>query len=390
MNLIVNGKLVRKKICIVATVPNAINMFMAPHIKMLAKEHEVTIISNAIELDFAEILNEHVKFIAVDFSRKISLWRDLVNLLQLYRIFRKKKFDVVHSIMPKTGLLSMLAAFISRVPIRLHTFTGQVWANKLGLQRFLLKNMDKIIADCATNLLTDGYPQKHFLLEQGVVNESKIRVLAKGSTRGVDIKRFKPNLIVRNNIRKKLGISESAIVFLFLGRLNKDKGILDLASAFSSVAKNMPNVYLILVGTDEEGISKSIKLILSECLNQYRRVDFTNKPEELLASADIFCLPSYREGFPSVILEAAAVGMPSIATNIYGVTDAVVDGVTGILHKPGNIDELKTALLTLANDFTLREKMSKAATERVRKYFLTDILVNEMSIYYKNLFANSN
>ncbi|MDP3817999.1 MAG: glycosyltransferase, partial [Methylotenera sp.] len=331
--------------------------------------------------------NENVRFVPVNIARKISLWQDVVSLFHLYKIFRKEQFDVVHSLMPKTGLLAMFAAFFVGVPHRIHTFTGQVWANKEGLARWGLKTLDKLIAKCATDLLTDGFPQRLFLIEQHIVEENKIAVLGNGSTRGIEAERFKPNMAIRHQIRSNLGISDNAIVYLFLGRLNKDKGIQDLAHAFAGLAVNMPHVHLLVVGPDEGGMDSMLQSILEKCAGQYHRVGFTNKPEDYMACADIFCLPSYREGFPSVIIESAAVGVPAVASNIYGVVDAVVDGETGILHQPKSIEGIKQALLTLTNDAGLRAKMSKQAMTRAHTFFATDILVNAMRKYYQNLLS---
>ncbi|WP_370867148.1 glycosyltransferase [Methylotenera sp.] len=377
----------RKKICIVATVPYALVMFMKPHIAMLAEQYDVTLIANGVKQDFSSMLNENVRFFPVNIARKISLWRDVVSLFQLYRIFRKEQFDIVHSLMPKTGLLAMLAAFFVGVPHRIHTFTGQVWANKEGLARWGLKTLDKLIAKCATDLLTDGFPQRLFLIEQHIVEENKIVVLGNGSTRGIEAERFKPNLAIRNQIRSNLGISDNAVVYLFLGRLNKDKGIQDLAHAFAGLAVNMPHAHLLVVGPDEGGMDSMLLSILEKCTGQFHRIGFTDKPEDYMACADIFCLPSYREGFPSVIIEAAAVGVPAVASNIYGVVDAVVDGETGILHQPKSIEGIKRALLTLTNDADLRAKMSKQAMTRAHTFFATDILVNAMRKYYQNLLS---
>lgn len=379
----------RKKICIVATVPFPLTMFMKPHIAMLAEQYDVTLIANGAEQDFSSLLNENVRFIYVRIERKISLWRDMVALLQLYRIFRKEHFDVVHSLMPKTALLAMLAAFFFGVPYRIHTFTGQVWANKVGMARWGLKMLDKLIASCATGLLADSFSQRQYLISQYIVEKEKIVVLGNGSVCGVDVERFKPNLAVRHQIRTNLGIADNAIVYLFLGRLNKDKGIKDLAHAFAELAGNMPHAHLLVVGPDEGGMDMMLQLILAERSKQFHRVGFTNKPEDYMACADIFCLPSYREGFGSVLIEAAAVGVPAVASRIYGITDAVVDGETGILHQPKNIEELKVALLTLTNDASLREKMSKQAMARAYDFFSTDILVQAMRQYYQNLLSNS-
>lgn len=376
----------RKKICIVATVPYALVMFMKPHIAMLAEQYDVTLIANGTEQNFSTMLNEHVRFIPVNVVRKVSLWRDAICLFQLYKIFSRHQFDVVHSLMPKTGLLAMLAAFFVGVPYRIHTFTGQVWANKVGISRWCLKVFDTLIAKCATHLLTDGFPQLQYLVDQRIVNENKIMVLGSGSTRGVDAKRFKPNLLIRHKLRSNLSIPQDAIVYLFLGRLNKDKGIHDLAYAFASIANVLPNSHLLVVGPDEGGMDITLQIMLKKYSSQFHRIGFTDKPEDYMACADIFCLPSYREGFPSVIIEAAAVGVPAVASNIYGLVDAVKDGETGILHQPKNIEEIKQALIVLTNDAEMRSKMSVQAMKRVHKLFSTDILVSEMSKYYYNLF----
>jgi glycosyltransferase involved in cell wall biosynthesis len=311
----------------------------------------------------------------------------LVSLVQLYRIFRKERFDVVHSLMPKTALLAMLAALISGVPNRIHTFTGQVWANKVGAARWGLKAIDKLVTILATGLLTDGFSQSQYLIEQLGVRKEKILVLGHGSVCGVDTERFKPNLTKRHYIRSKLGIPNSAIVYLFLGRLNVDKGILDLAHAFAELAINMNQVHLIVVGPDESEIGEMLELILAKCLSQFHRIGFANNPEDYMACADIFCLPSYREGFGSVIIEAAAVGAPAVATNIYGLVDAVKDGESGILFEPKNITEMKKALLILTNDTDLREKMAKCAMERVHAYFTVHVLVTAMRQYYQKLLS---
>ena len=375
----------RQKICIVATLPLPLIMFMMPHITMLSKYYDVTLISNGSEQDFPNLFNENVQFISVDIARKVSLWLDILALFKLYKIFRSKRFVVVHSIMPKTALLAMLAAFVARVPNRIHTFTGQVWANKEGATLLVLKMLDRIVANCATGLITDSFSQRKFLITQHIVDKNKIVVLGNGSVCGVDTQRFNPNFTVGNEIRTKLGIPNNDIIYLFLGRLNKDKGILDLALAFTKLAINMPHVHLLVVGPDEEGMDVMLKSVLAKCLRQFHRIGFTNKPEDYMASANIFCLPSYREGFGSVLIEAASVGLPAVASRIYGITDAVVDGETGILHQPKNIEEIKRALLRLTIDTNLRQKMSKQAIVRAHKYFSSKIVVAAMHDYYQKL-----
>lgn len=375
----------RKRVCIVATVPFALMMFMKPHIFMLSEKYDLTLIANGKSTEMELLLRNGVKFIPIDIERKVSIWSDFYVLIRLFLIFRKNQFDAVHSIMPKAGLLSMLAAFFSRVPTRIHTFTGQVWANKTGLARLILKLFDKVIALFATNLLADSFSQRDFLIKQNISYGGKIQVLGYGSVCGVDIDRFKPNLIVRNAIRTSLGIPTGAIVFLYLGRLNKDKGILDLAASFGRLADDLPKAHLMMVGPDEEDIAENLYEILKRYRHRFHLVGFSTNPEDYMASADIFCLQSYREGFGSVVIEAAAVGLPAIASNIYGLADAVVNGETGILHEVGNVEEITRAMLTLSGNDDLRVEMGSNAQYRVKKNFTVDVITQEMKIFYEKL-----
>lgn len=376
----------RKKICIVATVPYALNVFMSPHIKMLSSQYDVTLITNAHLNEVLSLLGKNIKFIPLKIERKISLLKDFQSLVSLCRIFRNKKFDAVHSLTPKAGLVSMLAALVTGVPIRIHVFTGQVWVNKLGFVRAFLKFFDIIISFCSTNLLVDSNTQKRFLISQKISSLKKLKVLGEGSICGVDLSRFKPNALIRLSFRLKLGIPENAITYLFIGRLNRDKGILDLVAAFKILAKENVDVHLLVVGPDEEGLYPKIESMLAGCKTQLHCVGYTEKPEDYMACSDVLCLPSYREGFGSVVIEAAAVGLPAIVTNIYGLQDAVINGKTGILYQPKNVNDLSAAMKLLGKDSTLRFNMAELAKNRVQKYFSTFVLTNEMHHFYASLF----
>ncbi|MET3107581.1 glycosyltransferase involved in cell wall biosynthesis [Oxalobacteraceae bacterium GrIS 2.11] len=379
-----------RKICIVATVPFALKVFMRAHIEMLAQQNEVTLVTRGSASEMQQLLGPNVSFINVNFARKISFGADLLALFALFGIFKKYRFDVVHSLMPKTGLLAMLAAYFSGVPHRIHTFTGQVWLNKAGLGRSILKTFDRLIAFLATGLLTDSASQRAFLIEQKIVQGQRIAVLGHGSVCGVDLDRFKPNSLIRGNIRLELGIPAAATVVLFVGRVNQDKGVLDLAKAFVQISKALPEMHLLLVGPDEGNLNQLLQEVLAPCGPKYHRIGYTDRPEDYMACSDIFCLPSYREGFGSVIIEAAAVGLPAVASRIYGLTDAVCDEVTGILHEVKNVQQISDALVRLATDENLRATMSLAAQERARSLYSQNIITNEMRRYYDGfLFSRS-
>lgn len=375
----------RKKICIVATIPMSLIVFMRPHIAMLAEQYDVTLMANGVEQDFSALVGEHVRVIPVNIARAVSLMPDLLALLRLFKIFKDERFDAVHSITPKAGLLAMLAALAAGVPVRIHTFTGQVWANKTGVVRWGLKTLDKLIAKCATGLLTDSSSQRLFLIGEKIVQKEKVIVLGHGSVSGVDVERFKPNLAARQLIRSGLDIPADAIICLYLGRLNPDKGVQDLVAAFASFAANTPHAHLLVVGPDESGMSEVLQKTLINCSNQYHRIGFTNKPEDYMAAADIFCLPSYREGFGSVLIEAAAAGVPALASNIYGITDAVVNGQTGMLHETKNITQIAEYLQKLINDNALRQAMSVQGIARAKELFAPRVLVKAMRDYYAPL-----
>lgn len=369
---------VNKKICIVATVPVALRVFMLEHIRELSRYYDVTLMANAERSEMENLFNENVCFIPLPIQRKISLLSDFVSLWRLYRIFSNEKFDCVFSIMPKSGLLSMIAAFFARTPKRFHMFTGQVWFTKLGFARFGLKSLDRLLVYCASHLLADSPSQRQFLIDQGVVRANKITVLGKGSISGVDVKRFKPNPEVREKYRKDLGVSKDAIVFLFMARLTHIKGILELARAFNQASEQMPYAHLLVIGPDEDGIEGDLQILMSACQSNFHRVSYTYDPEGYMAASDVFCIPSYREGFSLATIQAAGVGLPAIASRIYGLSDAVEENVTGIFHTPGAVDEIVVALQRLYFDSVLRAELSSKASHRAHTQFSQEFIVQEM------------
>jgi glycosyltransferase involved in cell wall biosynthesis len=367
----------------------SLNVFMKPHIDMLAEQYDVTLIANGRVEEFAVSKTSGVHIISVAIARDIKPLQDIRALFALIKIFKTQRFDAVHSITPKAGLLSMLAAKLTSVPVRMHVFTGQVWATKSGWMREGLKALDKVIATCATSLLTDSPSQKDFLVKENIVRQDKIAVLGNGSVAGVDVLRFKPDAHARQRIRSELKIMDSAVVCLYLGRLNQDKGVQDLAQAFAHIASQVPEAHLLVVGPDEANMADDIERILGGCRPQYHRIGFTSKPEDYMAASDIFCLPSYREGFGSVLIEAAAVGVPALASNIYGITDAVDGGKTGILHDPKNVEQIAQGLLRLIQNDDLRHTMSVQAKERACRLFDTKVLVTAMQNHYAYLFQSA-
>jgi glycosyltransferase involved in cell wall biosynthesis len=376
----------RKRVCILATVPFALKWFMTPHIIFLREKCDLTLVANGSSEGLAGLLGKYVSFVPIRIERKISIKDDVLALIKLWLFFRKEKFDCVYSIMPKSGLLSMLASCFACTPNRLCVFNGEVWANKTGFMRSFLKLVDKVTARCATIVLAVGPSQRKNLIDNNIVKEDKVNVIADGSIAGVKIDRFKFNESVRHQLRLQNEIKNDAVVFLFVGRLSRDKGLLDLFRAFSEAAEQNPNIHLLVVGPDEEGLEMKISLLAKRFIGRVHRVGFTDHPENYMSAADVLCLPSYREGFSTVIIEAASVGLPAIASRIYGIADTVVEGVTGILHQPAASHEIAKAMLLIASNERLRYQMGAAARMRAIEMFSEERVLKAFAEFYDDMF----
>jgi lipopolysaccharide/colanic/teichoic acid biosynthesis glycosyltransferase/glycosyltransferase involved in cell wall biosynthesis len=376
----------KRRICVVVASEMTVRAFLVRQLRAMQSEYDVTVVVNTANLALLRDLGIEGRLAAIAIERRVSIRRDVVALWSLYWLMRNGRFDLVHSMTPKAGLLAMAAAWMTRVPVRIHTFTGQVWAARRGVSRWFLRLCDVLIARMATDTLADSPSQREFLVGEGVASMSAIGVLGKGSVGGVDLATFKPDSTVRNTIRPLLGVrSEYEVVLLFVGRLTRDKGLLDLARAFRLVADERSEVRLVIVGPDEESLRPAI---LSACGAHVDRVQFfeeTDRPQDFMAAADVLCLPSYREGIGVVIIEAAACGVPAVASRIYGIVDAVDEGRTGLLHPPGDVPALATELRHIVRDGELRRSLGSAARGHVEREFTVDRMVAAHLSFYAEL-----
>ncbi len=360
-----------------------LNAFVVPIInKLVSQGWVVKVLVNLKSGSPSHLIPSCVEITHLNISRNIAVINDFVTLCQMYKYFSAHRPLYVHSVTPKAGLLAMLAAWLAQVPNRIHTFTGQVWSTKRGVSRLILKTVDRILVMASSYLLADSQSQIDFLISERVVDEKKIHLIGQGSICGIDVSKFKKDDTKREKIRAKLNIPSDSIVFLFVGRLNKEKGVKELARAYSSVHKQMPNTYLIFIGPDEDGQANVIQDCADHSMNNIRILGEIPLPAEFYSVADIFCLPSHREGFGQVLIEAAACELPVIATKTYGIIDAVADGETGILVPVGDVEKLKSAMLILAKNESLRKKMGEAGHTRVKKQFLQEDVIGQWSKIY--------
>lgn len=371
------------KICFIATIPAVVDAFLHSHILTASERYEITVICG-LE-DKYLVANIPANFIFLPITRKPTPWQDFLIFVKLCKLFYVHKFCIVHSIMPKTGILAMFAAWVMRVPVRIHTFTGQVWVTKKGSVRYFLKWIDVLIGFFTTCALADSPSQRGFLISENILLASKIKVLGIGSISGVNVLRFHADSQWRQNIRESLGISKIAKIILYVGRLNSDKGVLNLAAAFNLLANYQEDVNLLFVGAEEDINFAHIQEICSLYRERLHYVNYTKHPEHYMAAGDIFCLPSYREGFGLTIIEAAACGLPAVASRIYGITDAVEENKTGLLFPVGDIEELVACLKKLLEDDELRLAMGEQARLRTLNDFSSASITREMMLLYDKL-----
>ncbi|MBU0620434.1 MAG: glycosyltransferase [Gammaproteobacteria bacterium] len=372
------------KVIRVVTAAYVVPWHLANTLKRLPQDFEVTVVGQGVSVYRDRYPG--IRWIDLDLERRAAWFADLKALFALCRIFRTIQPDIVHSIMPKAGLLTAIAGFLCRVPVRMHTFTGQVWATRHGLARDFYYAVDRLINTLNSVCLTDSPSQSAFLYEHGFSHVGKaLPVLSKGSLSGVDLQKFRADAQVGEKIRCELHIPSDAVVFLFLGRMNRDKGLLDLAHAFAAV--NDARAHLLLAGPDEEDIAAKVRGIARACADRVHCVGFADRPEDYMAAADLFCLPSYREGFGSVVIEAAALGVPAIGTHIPGLLDAIADGYSGVLIRPGDREGLVCIMREALHQPEKYREMGANARNRVEQVFSAEVLYDALKHFYLDRFA---
>ena len=349
--------------------------------------HEVHVVTSPVE-GFEKIRALGVaSVVPLQIPRQISPLADLRALAGLVDVLRRLRPDVVDSGTPKAGLLAAIAGRLCGVPVRLHTFTGQAWAERRGLVRWLARAADRLIVRLNTRCYADSASQRDFLVAEGLAAPGAIHVLGAGSITGVDVARFDAARLRDEGLRVRaaLGIPADRKVVVFVGRVTRDKGIAELVEAF----ENIHGAHLVIVGPLEPERDP----LPAATLDALRRnpaihaVGYDPAPERYLAFANLFCLPSYREGFGNVVIEAAAMGVPCVGTRIVGLTDAIVDGETGVLVPPKDAAALRAALAALLADDERRLRLGQAARARAIAEFDATVVQRRVVEAYRRLAA---
>lgn len=346
------------KIIRATTVPESLDTFCKGILRELFEKYEVVALSSPGDALERVAEQEGVKTIAVPMERHISLVQDLKALIKLVYVFQKEKPTMVHSMTPKAGLLCMLAAWLTKVPVRVHTFTGLVFPTSKGLKRRILMLTDSITCACATHIVPEGEGVKNDLV-MNRITKKPLKVLGYGNVMGVDMEKFsrRPTILDKAKLIRK-----QVFTFLYVGRIVKDKGINELCEAFDKLS-GMTEARLILVGPSEDSLDpiseKSREIIANNPNIESVGGKFGDELLAYYAAADCFVFPSYREGFPNTVLEAGAMGLPSIVTDINGSREIIKEGVNGVIIPSHDANFLFEAMINIMKDKKARDIMAE-------------------------------
>ena len=375
------------KIIRATTVPMSLEAFCNGMLKELSEKYEVVGLSSPGEALEEIASREGVRVIAVPMERHISPVKDLMALIKMIRVFLQEKQTMVHSMTPKAGLLCMIAAWLTRVPVRVHTFTGLVWPTSTGLKRKILMATDWLTCACATHIIPEGEGVKSDLIA-GKITKKPLKVLGYGNVMGVDMERFsrRPEVM---KLAEKLR-DESMFTFVFVGRIVKDKGINELCEAYERIHKQHPKTKCWLIGRYEDNldpITAESRRLIEESGNGLEAVG-RKSGDELLAyyaAADCFVMPSYREGFPNTVLEAGAMGLPSVVTDINGSREIIEDGKNGVIVPSQNAEALYEAMLNMLIDKEKREYMASNARHLIETRYEQRFVRQCLYDFYKEV-----
>ena len=360
------------KMCVITTVSIILRAFLLEQLVYLSQNgFDVTVVCEHDQV-FERDCPPELKYIPLHMTRRIEWWSTLAGWWKLYWLFKREKFRMIQYSTPKAALISSLAGFITGIPVRLYCQWGIYYVGLNGLMRKVFKLIEKLTCFCSTDIAPDSNGNLEFAIGEGLYQRSKGSVVYNGSANGVNLNKFdiaqKKNW--RNDIRAELNLNKGSFVYGFVGRITRDKGINELINVFQRLAQNDSGIFLILVGMEEE--KHGLNLTVIEAIYHHPQIitlGIKTNPQEYIAAMDVVVLPSYREGFGMVAIEAQAMGVPVITTDIPGPREAIINGKTGILIPAVDEESLMAAMYKLKNNQDLLKSMGDKATLFVRENF---------------------
>ena len=364
----------KPKLIRITTVPLSLEKLLENQLAFMQDYFDVTAISSDKERLEKFGKSQGVATFRVGLTRKITPFHDLGALYYLYRYLRKEKPSIVHTHTPKAGIVGMLAAYLAGVPSRLHTVAGLPLMETKGAKRLLLNTVEKWTYRFATHVFPNSNGLQDFIIAEKLAPKTKLRVLGNGSSNGIDTNYFNPDLFdnqFKQNERASLGIASTDFVFVFVGRLVKDKGINELVQAFKNLSNKNNTVSLLLVGPFEPELDP-LELNTIQLIKEHPKIFTTGYQHDVrgyfvISNALVF--PSYREGFPNVVLQAGAMGLASIVSDINGCNEIIKHEVSGLLVPAKSQNALQEAMQTMLLNLSQTENMGTISKQYIKNHF---------------------
>jgi glycosyltransferase involved in cell wall biosynthesis len=381
----------KHKLVRITTVPESLDKLLGNQLDYMNNHFDVYAISSD-ESELNRIFkNSKIKTFSLDLTRKMTPFKDLYCLWRLYKYLKKIKPTIVHTHTPKAGIVGMFAAYLAKVPIKIHTVAGLPLMEKRGGQQLLLKAVETFTYFCADYVWPNSFGLKKIIIDLNLTSNKKLEVIGAGSSNGINLEFFDPNLIDNNQLstlKRELKISENEFVYLFVGRIVRDKGISELINAFKAILQNNKNVKLLLVGKFEMDLDPIDIETLDEIKtnNNIIHVGYKNDVRKYFAISNCLVLPSYREGFPNVVLQGNAMKVLCIVSDINGCNEIITNFHNGIIIPPKNEIELTNAMELVLKNKELRNKIiSNSRVSISLKYNQKEIWINILNEYQNKI-----
>ncbi len=376
----------KHKIIRITTVPMSLKYLLKGQMSFMSQNGLDVIMVSSDGQELEEVIkSEKCNHYIVPLTRKITILKDLKATYNLYKLIRREKPDIVHTHTPKAGIIGMLSSFFARVPIRLHTVAGLPLMESTGFKRIVLNFVEKLTYKCSTKVYPNSYGLKKIILKYKFTSEKKLEVIGNGSSNGIDTSYFDPELFSikdKEVLKTNLGINKTDFIFVFVGRIVSDKGINELVEAFDKICLVEENIKLLLVGPFEDELDplqKKIKLLINNNENIIS-VGYQNDVRPYFSISNCLVFPSYREGFPNVVMQAGAMKLPSIVSDINGCNEIIENNINGLVIKVKSVDAIYDAMINLTSDKLLFNKLRLNSRDRIR--------INYERISYWNLLLN--
>ena len=383
----------KSKLIRITTIPVSLDKLLSGQLKFMNDYYKVIGVSSDANYLGKIRVSEGIEVKNIEMTRQITPLKDLKAVYKMYKYFKKEKPFIVHTHTPKAGTVGMLAAKMAGVPNRLHTVAGLPLLEASGFKRILLNFVEKITYSCASRIYPNSFGLKDIIIKENFCENDKLNVLANGSSNGIDTNFFNVSHfteIETTHLKNQLNLKADDFVFIFVGRLVSDKGINELIEAFKKLNKSFVNTKLLLVGPFETKLDPLLPVSLIEISENKSiiSVGYQNDVRPYFAISNALVFPSYREGFPNVVMQAGAMGLPSIVSNINGCNEIIIENQNGIIIPVKNTMAIFDAMKKMVENAAFYNQLKENSRKRIVDNYEQKVVWNAILNEYKKLEEN--